>query len=294
MSKNRDKLRKAFVFAFFVSLLSVFSASSPAFADNTGGLANLDSVEVPAKSRHVMIDNAYISPGGHLVLQTNGQDDGTLRVNFFDAQLGDWLLPEILTTQADLAREQEKLTQGGFVKLEHMPMITLENGTRIFNFIDAKNLCFGPYADFIEFAPKGSEPIESAVYLKRDDPETVYSVNDTSQPPRSLVKSHRCKSAAGGNPALTVGYRQESPFFFSDRAGGFFMLLSRYAIHFTSNGQSAFFKGQENPVFLDTENARVMRGILAAADKNGNPQDAIDQADELIAKTSKTQAEQVQ
>ena len=99
-------------------------------ADDTGNLANQDSVEVPAKSQHVVLDAAFISPGGHLVLQTDGLDDG-MRVNYYDAQTGDWLLPATLTSPQEVVAEQNKLAEGGFkmTLLDYVPCYRSEAGT---------------------------------------------------------------------------------------------------------------------------------------------------------------------
>jgi hypothetical protein len=253
-------------------------------------LANLDSVEVPARSKHVVLDAAFLSPDGHLVLQANGLDNG-LRANFYDAQAGAWLLPSPLTSNEDIAAEQTKLTQGGYVKLEHMPMIALGNGATVINFIDVKRLCFHPYANFLEILRPDGSKAESAVFLKAPSPRTIYFSNDPTHATQPLIASHECISANGGDPALTAHYEQQSAFFFPDKAGGFFMLMSRYAIHFDKSGNSAFFKGQDNPVYLAPDDAKTLRSALSGADKSGNPQDAIDQADALIDRVAKAQGE---
>lgn len=269
------------VFAVLLSVSSALAADAP-------NLAALGSFEVPTQGEHAILDAAFLSPEGHLVLQMDNLDNG-LRVNYYDTQTGGWLLPAAVTDKNEVIIAQRQLVADGYTALPHLPAVNLANDTKAYNVIHLKDICFRPYADFFTVAPSGKSPIARAIYIRRNTPATIASANDPKTPSGPAITTHTCKTASGADPALTTGYKQESAFFMPDNGGGFFALVGRYAIHFDANGNTDFFRGRDNPVFLSAEDTDSLQDILIKADKSAAPQDAIDQAEALIGTAAQAQ-----
>jgi len=234
----------------------------------------------------VVLDNSFVAPDGHMVFETDSFDDGAVRINYYDTETG-WMLPEDLTSRQAAIEQDKTFAQDGYSKLEHLPMITLSDGTKVFNFVDTKGVCFHPYAAFITIQRPDASVIQRALYFKLDQPETINAADDESTAPHPILASHTC----GHKSTLMRSFSQEPAFFFADNAGGFFALISRYAIHFDGNGNTGFFNGRENPILLSFEDTAQLRGVLTQANDSRKPQAVINTANVLIERAGEAQNE---